>query len=96
MINQNKQSKQMSKHIKVNIEYDDDCGVQIIKGIDKTTMEQVTIQVGNCDDGGGMFECTITYDNRDEDPIYQSHCCSKEEVESNLNAFYINVEDVQG
>lgn len=85
----------MSKHIKVNIEYNESCGKQLIKGIEKVTMQPVTIQVGNCNDGGGMFECTITYDEVKKDPIYESHCCSKEDVESCLNAFFISAEDVQ-
>lgn len=79
-----------NKHIQVNIELNDDCGTQIINAIHKESMRHVTIKIGHCNDGGGMFECTITFDDGKNNPLYESHCCSLEQVEDSLNAFYIS------
>ena len=80
----------MEKHIKVQIELNDQCGTQTLNAIEKGTLRAVTIHIGHCNDGGGMFECTITYDDGKDNPIYESHCCSQEQVEENLNNFYIS------
>ena len=78
------------KHIYVNINLNENCGTQIISGIHKVSLRKVTIQVGHCKDGSGMFECTITYDDGKDNPLYESHCCSEQQVEDSLNAFYIS------
>jgi hypothetical protein len=78
-----------NKHIIVNIELNNNCGTQTILAIHKISLRKVTISIGHCRDGSGMFECTITYDDGKDNPIYESHCCSRQQVEDSLNSFYI-------
>ncbi len=77
------------KHISVNIELNYECGTQTIQAVEKESLRSVTIHIGHCNDGGGMFECTITYDDGKDNPIYESHCCSPQQVEDSLRNFYI-------
>jgi|GEM_PF-3349082 len=85
----------MSKLISIEICNEENCVPQRIKGIEKKTEEPVTIDICNSNDGSGMFTCIITYDNKeDQPPIYQSDCCSKDEVEASLNTLYISAKDI--